>query len=248
MEKHAVSCHSGEERPTFGMKVVRTHSSALSRQIHEAVRIRRKAETSTILNSKSEYSRCRLPRLVVETWKEKEIFENASTENNTVWPDRDSIRCKRKLNIDDRPGKRKRIRWDEGHRDNQVWGEKVKEDPVGTCNTIMNEIVDKAINRSEQEKENRLTMSENKANSWLVEALIQQEISSALDKAVAMKARQCHTQPRVNGLKLGKCQTLEAESKETAGMSNDNSQVKELEENTPANQHTDQPNLIFIKN
>ena len=101
MEKHAVSCHSGEKRPTFGMKVVKTHSSARSRQIHEAVRIRRKAKTSTILNSKSEYSRCRLPRLVVETWKEKEIFENASTENNTFWLDRDSIRCKRKLSMTD---------------------------------------------------------------------------------------------------------------------------------------------------
>ena len=250
MEKHAVSCHSGEKRPTFGMKVVKTHSSALSRQIHEAVRIRRKAKTSTILNSKSEYSRCQLPRLVVETWKKKEILENTSTENPTIWADRDSMKYKRKVNVDGRPGNRKRVRWDEGHGDYQVWGEKVKEDAEVTCNTIMNEIVAKTISRSEQSKENRLAMADNKANSWLVEALIEQENSEIhdIDKAVAIEAKQCHTQPEVNELKPGKCQTLEAESIETAGMRNRKGQVIAIEEKKSVNQSTNQSNPIFHQN
>ena len=64
-----------EERPTFGMKMIKTHSSALSRQVHEAVRIRRRASSSNILNSRAVYNRCVLPslrRLVVEAGKKEE--------------------------------------------------------------------------------------------------------------------------------------------------------------------------------
>ena len=57
MEKHATTAHEPGERPSFAMKVVRVHFSAFSRQIHEAVRIRRKAENSNILNSKSQYNK-----------------------------------------------------------------------------------------------------------------------------------------------------------------------------------------------
>ena len=64
MHKHAMSEHAEEEKPTFQFNIVKTFQSALTRQISEAVRIRRRGEG--ILNSKGVYNRCALPRLVVE--------------------------------------------------------------------------------------------------------------------------------------------------------------------------------------
>ena len=56
----------GEEEPNFVMRVVKNHRSALSRQIGEAVRIMRRGGEGSILNSKSEFDRCKIPRLIVE--------------------------------------------------------------------------------------------------------------------------------------------------------------------------------------
>ena len=44
-----------------------------SRQVGEAVRIRRRGGAGSILNSKTEYDRCRIPRLVVQEEDEEEI-------------------------------------------------------------------------------------------------------------------------------------------------------------------------------
>ena len=65
MFKHQTLVHGGEE-PAFVFKVVSYHRTALNRQIKEAVRIRRRGEASSILNSKAEFNRCYIPRLVVE--------------------------------------------------------------------------------------------------------------------------------------------------------------------------------------
>ena len=42
------------------------HKTALNTQIKEAVHIRRRGEATNILNSKSEFNRCQIPRLVVK--------------------------------------------------------------------------------------------------------------------------------------------------------------------------------------
>ena len=55
------------------MRVVRSYKTALSRQIGEAVRIRRRGGAGLILNSKSEYNRCKIPRLVLEELDEEQI-------------------------------------------------------------------------------------------------------------------------------------------------------------------------------
>ena len=65
MVKHQSLEHKGEQ-PEFYFKVVSSHRSALNRQIREAVRIRRRGGEGNILNSKAEYNRCHIPRLVVE--------------------------------------------------------------------------------------------------------------------------------------------------------------------------------------
>ena len=71
MTKHWLSCHRGEEKPKFGVKIIRSFTSSLVRQLWECIRIRRRLQEQAkgdvrLLNSKSEYSRCSLPRLVVE--------------------------------------------------------------------------------------------------------------------------------------------------------------------------------------
>ena len=65
MVKHQSLVHPGEP-PAFHFKLVSSHRSALSRQVREAVRIRRRGGAGQILNSKSEFNRCHIPRLVVE--------------------------------------------------------------------------------------------------------------------------------------------------------------------------------------
>ena len=70
--KHWLSSH--EELltpPKFKFKLIQCFKDPLTRQLSEAVRIELRG--SDILNSKSEYSRCRVPRLTVdmEGWKTK---------------------------------------------------------------------------------------------------------------------------------------------------------------------------------
>ena len=84
MVKHWSLDHSKdsmEDRPKFNINVVATFQDALTRQVAEAVRIQVRGHN--VLNSKAEYSRCSLPRLVVEKpdWKIlKEIREREEKE------------------------------------------------------------------------------------------------------------------------------------------------------------------------
>ena len=67
--------------PQFRLKIVKVFSDPLTRQLAEAVRIEQRGQN--ILNSKSEFSRCRVPRLTLETegWKkEKEKFDEEPRE------------------------------------------------------------------------------------------------------------------------------------------------------------------------
>ena len=68
MFKHRELHHCGEQVP-FILKPVSFHRTALSRQIAEAVRIRRRGGEGAILNSKGEFSRCHISRLQLEEVK-----------------------------------------------------------------------------------------------------------------------------------------------------------------------------------
>ena len=61
---HCAENHSGQGREKFSMKVMRTHRTALTRQIHEAVVIAN-CWNKNLLNSKQEYNRCIIPRITV---------------------------------------------------------------------------------------------------------------------------------------------------------------------------------------
>ena len=63
--KHQQLHHAGES-PLFMMRAVGFYKSALSRQTAEAVRIMRRGGDGTVLNSRSEFNRCYIPRLKVE--------------------------------------------------------------------------------------------------------------------------------------------------------------------------------------
>ena len=79
MLRHQRAEHGGGD-PDFIMRVVRHFKSALSRQVGEAVRIRRRGEAGKILNSKAEYNRCRIPRLVIEEQDEELMREEEEKE------------------------------------------------------------------------------------------------------------------------------------------------------------------------
>ena len=63
--KHQSMEHPGEE-PEFILGVASFHKTALGCQVGEAVRIKRRGGQGAVLNSKAEFDRCRIPRLVLE--------------------------------------------------------------------------------------------------------------------------------------------------------------------------------------
>ena len=75
--RHQVGAHGADEEPSFVMRAVKYHRTALYRQLGEAVRIRRRGGQGSILNSKAEYDRCYIPRLIVEEkdTREQELME-----------------------------------------------------------------------------------------------------------------------------------------------------------------------------
>ena len=80
--KHWVLHYNSEGVPNFEMKVVQHHRSVLSRQVGEAIRIRRRMGTT--LNSKSEYNRCKIGRLSLETMEQDEqpaIYKDRNEED-----------------------------------------------------------------------------------------------------------------------------------------------------------------------
>ena len=70
--KHQEEAHKPEDDPQFTMRIIRSYRSALGRQVGEAVRIRRRGGEGMILNSKAEYNRCVIPRLVLDRFDEEE--------------------------------------------------------------------------------------------------------------------------------------------------------------------------------
>ena len=79
MIRHQQLVHQGAA-PNFVMRAVKFYRTALSRQIGEAVRIMRRGGEGMVLNSKSEFDRCRIPRLQVEEQNEEELRKKEEQE------------------------------------------------------------------------------------------------------------------------------------------------------------------------
>ena len=61
--------------PRFNFKIIKTFQDPLSRQLSEAIRIELRGES--VLNSKSEFNRCKIPRLTInlDEWKSRKEKE-----------------------------------------------------------------------------------------------------------------------------------------------------------------------------
>ena len=81
--KHWLTSHPEDPNPpAFRIEVVGSFNDALTRQVAEAVRIELRGEN--VLNSKSEYTRCRIPRLVIDQaeWRKNKQNEKAELEES----------------------------------------------------------------------------------------------------------------------------------------------------------------------
>ena len=68
--KHSQMHHGGElKREDLEMKVIETHRTPLTRQIHEGVEIETN-QADIIMNSKTEWNQSRLPRIMIESGEE----------------------------------------------------------------------------------------------------------------------------------------------------------------------------------
>ena len=77
MLKHNIIYHKEMKSVKFKMEILEFHTTAFSRQIHEAVQIELVSKSGEIMNSKSEYNRCTIPRLTVEGGKSEEKSKTA---------------------------------------------------------------------------------------------------------------------------------------------------------------------------
>ena len=83
MIKHWQEHHGGSgDAPRFHFKLISSFQDALTRQVSEAVRIDLRG--GGVLNSKSEYSRCKLPRLTIDrdTWNSQKQEKSSNSEND----------------------------------------------------------------------------------------------------------------------------------------------------------------------
>ena len=80
IKKHHVIHHGGEGAPKFHLRPVMFHQTPLARQISEAVRIEKWGE-DLILNSKTEFNRCKIGRLTIGEESRKEEGVELSKEN-----------------------------------------------------------------------------------------------------------------------------------------------------------------------
>ena len=74
--RHFLNEHRGAEEPKFMVRAVKLFKSALTRQLGDAIRIRRRGGQGCIINSKSEFDRCRIPKLTIDE-KEGELNKAA---------------------------------------------------------------------------------------------------------------------------------------------------------------------------
>ena len=78
--KHCAVVHNGE-KVSFKMKIVRSHKTPLTRQIHEAVEINY-SSAANVMNSKGEWNGAKIPRVVIEVGKD--IQEDEEDEQQGV--------------------------------------------------------------------------------------------------------------------------------------------------------------------
>ena len=116
MLKHNLLVHGDLQNVEFEMKILKEHQSAIQRQVHEAV-VTHYYKGKCLMNSKSEFSRCRIPRLTVKFGSKQINDEQEVSESETEQLVEAAIKKLRQkqrradLQLDEEkpPGKRRKI-------------------------------------------------------------------------------------------------------------------------------------------
>ena len=144
MWNHAANEHGGRQDLKWKFVVVRVFQRALSRQVSEAVRTRKRGE-HLILNIKGVYNRCAVPELAVKhhdrIWQEernkfpreretvKVVLKVEETEEYEYSLMEEAGEDAKKRNREEQcgdealPGRKKKKIWKGGYKDGEVWGE-----------------------------------------------------------------------------------------------------------------------------
>merc|ERR1712130_717996 len=104
MLKHYFDHHPEEEleKMEFGAKIIKAARTAFNRQVGESVYIQENAANHAILNSKSEYNRCALPRLTTkmgDTTVDKEIEKMKKMKKEEIEKERELMKKIRDLKV-----------------------------------------------------------------------------------------------------------------------------------------------------
>ena len=127
MVRHMRMEHKGEGggAPNFKLRVVKYYKTALARQVAEAVRIRRRGGEGAILNSRGEFNRSYIPRLVVREEdeevdrelriEERELRNRNHREQQEAWEEskKDALGATAKMGPTTSPIKRSKEQEDE---------------------------------------------------------------------------------------------------------------------------------------
>ena len=117
MLKHVIMNHPGEDMANvkFGMKVLKFCQTSFERQVLKAVTIRKERKHHHLLNSRTEYNRCSLPRLSTQTYKEynRELEDEQKSENYVEMKIRELRKQRNKARLhptkETKPTKRRKI-------------------------------------------------------------------------------------------------------------------------------------------
>ena len=143
MLKHLSDCHPecSPEDLKFGMTVIKQHKTSFDRMVFESVLIFRDGEN--VLNSKSEFSRCQVPRLSVM------IGDNQ--QYNNAEKDLEVMNLKRKFHSE-KPAKKRRKK----HVDNEL-------DSIETKNGIL-EVIDNTETSQKPAEEHKSDATQSESN------------------------------------------------------------------------------------
>ena len=145
MLKHAILNHPEQDisEVKFGMKVVQFCKTSFERQILESVVIQKERHDHNILNSKTEYNRCSLPRLTTQLGEQelKKYAKELEKEEDLVEKkirEMRKDRNKKRLHPTKETGnpmKRRKVNESEFVSINEIWGRPEKKSPVKSKNT-----------------------------------------------------------------------------------------------------------------
>ena len=166
MLKHVLLNHKEQdmEHVKFGMKILRTCKSSFERQIYESVTIQQERLEHHVLNSRSEYNRCSLPRISAQIGeqdyekyntelKEEKLQEEQLEEMiRKIRKERNKARL-RPSKVQDVGTKRRKINNEEYITIQEIWGKPTRTEPQKNKRTEEN-------NENPPPKRTRTTMEE----------------------------------------------------------------------------------------